>query len=248
MSIFFLISLIILLINIVLLIFNNFKQFNLKINCLINSAVFYFNILFFIISLNVRNNKYNLSDSKEINKEKINSSAVVVIIIMIFYYLTKQFQVLCKPFSDLFGYFIITYDTNKVLNVSKKPNNNILNIFYNIINPIRFIKFLFTKTEKMDYLNIVKDYDNNWKKLINSTEYNNYKGQNWKTVIFDYVDNVEDTNLKILQNVLNQNRDKKIDYSELSNLFDRKFIVSKTIYVILLSIILISYYNIIISI
>ena len=188
-----------------------------------------------------------------------------------------------KPFSDLFGYYVIRNILNKQLNDNKEKKPGfflsilifILNIFLFIVS---ILNKLFTSVRKLinnnyvspltdlideikqtinkgkvdakEYLGNVYDYDNRWDILINSIPFSpggihnkkSNKEQNFNIIekilkyMFDApVDKYNDK----LQNVFNNItlfRDEE-SQDDIINLLDRKFLVSKIIWLILIIII-----------
>jgi hypothetical protein len=257
--------------------FLQYKIYPIIVSIIINNIALYFNFITFWVMLYYRNKDYVI-------KKKYYTMGIIISIVLLFMYcFIIRTNLFVKPFSDLFGYYVIRNILNKQLNDNKEKKPGfflsilifILNIFLFIVS---ILNKLFTSVRKLinnnyvspltdlideikqtinkgkvdakEYLGNVYDYDNRWDILINSIPFSpggihnkkSNKEQNFNIIekilkyMFDApVDKYNDK----LQNVFNNItlfRDEE-SQDDIINLLDRKFLVSKIIWLILIIII-----------
>ena len=287
----------ILILNLLLL---YFKVFSLKTTLIINNVVFLLNIVFFYSSIYSRKKNYTMKQSS------YSFSIVFPFILIIIYFLVRKFDILAKPFSDLFGYVFINNEINKLLNKTKihetlfKITNPLENAFKNIgitsvftivyeivatlIRIILFPIFIFSDPST-PYLETNDDdyYDNNWKPFVNSIPFesngidkmiltkNKQRVIQLKTVgaldklyddnipfqyggkedsitekIFKFLLDLPTTkNKDTIINLLNKT-EKKVNTDKFVNLLDKKYMVSKIIWLIIIVILTSNTYKVLI--
>lgn len=236
----FLLLIAILLINCIILQYNFIP---LVVNVLINNAVLYLNFILFFISIVRQKNKYG------INKGNQTIAAVIPFVFITIYYIIRKTEI-TKPFSDFFGYYVIESDLNSLLNKTKKHKGIVFRMLMNLIG----IFYTFDSSSKYIENPSETDYENNWNTFINSIPFkpngiNIQSGGKQETKIEKVIDFFFDfyvkKDTKKIEKIIEKSK-LDIKINDIMNLLDRKFLISKIIWLILIIIITQSIYMILI--
>lgn len=231
----FILLIAILLINCITL---NYNFVPIVLNAIVNNVVFYLNLIFFLISINSQHNTYG------INKDSMTISYVIPFVFILINYVIRHTEI-SKPFSDFFGYYFIKNDLNSLLNKKKDEDT----LFF--IKPFEYVfsllDFFSDKSPGYFESSTSENYENNWGEFINSIPFNP-NGINQKTqmggsketllekgldVFFDFY---VKKNTTIVADIIEKS-DLSVEPDDIINLLDRKFLISKIIWLILIIII-----------
>ena len=266
----------ILIFNILLVSYDNLSIFPLLINIMINNVVFILNIVFFLIYISHQHSEYGIPEG---NVGKAYGFAICLIIIHL---ITREFNLVSKPFSDFFGYIAVRVDLNNLLNKSIKDTN-----FFSF-----YTNYLFSK-KNVQYMNTPSDdeYEFNWEQFINSIPFDSngidmtidagmnetenvlqlktvseieelykkgvykddgnvyYGGSNNNTIFYKILyflfELPRTKDKRIIKEIIEKTK-KNIDINKLVHLLDRKYLISKTIWLLIIVIITQSAYKILI--